>query len=177
MSCFIVNNKTITAICEGLNTYNIGISNPNGKLYDREDFRDPDDKSDGYFRWLSAMREEDIRSPRTREGFWKCGQALVDMNYRSVNARYNEDEKPREFMAEYLMNSYDSGPMKGMTFRKRYNPRQILEAIRCYDYQSCECEEYERSGIHAALRRLTFEIAYELAKSVYEDDDEMSHCG
>lgn len=171
MSCYVVSEKTVTAICEGLRRFNIGISNPNGKEYCRADYWDEEDEiSHGYFKWLSAMHEEDIKSPRTGEGFEACGQALVNMNYRSVNARYEENEVPHAFKPAYNMKRTEVG-----NFRQEYNEAEILGAIRCYEYQSCECEEYRRSGIPDALKRLTMEIAMSLAKDRYGDSDGMGY--
>lgn len=168
MSAYIVTDKTITAICEGLHHYNIGIDNPRGNYYDREDYRDPDDKADGYFKWFAAMHEEDIRSPRT--AFRACGQALVNMNYMSVNARYDEDTAPHTFKPVYHTVRRDYGSFS-MTDRIDYTPAEIIGAVRCYRYQSCECVEYGRSGIPAALERLVTCIAEDLAKQVYGDND------
>ena len=173
MSAYIVTDKTITAICEGLRRYNIGIDNPHGKEYRREDYYDESyDISNGYFAWLNAMHEDDIKSPRTGKGFDACGQALVNMNYKSVNARYDENDEPHKFQPTYNMKS---GTISGMTFREQYDEAQILGAIRCYEYQSCECKEYYDSGIPAALKRLTYRIAESLAEDKYGDNDGMGY--
>ena len=171
MSAFIVTDKTVTAICEGFRRFDIGISNPNGREYDRADYWDEaDEVSHGYFKWLNAMHEEDIRSTLTGEGFSACGQALVNMNYRSVNARYEENEAPHTFKPTYNINETEVG-----NFRREYNEAEILGAIRCYEYQSCECEEYYKSGIPDALKRLTMSIAYALAEDIYGDNEGMGY--
>ena len=171
MSAYIVTDKTITAICEGLYEFNIGIQRPKGRMVPREDFTEEDGAHDGYFAWLNELHKDDIRSTRTGEGFAAAGQALVDMNYMSVNARYGEDTEPHRFKATYNQTRYEDGPLAGMSFRREYNYAEILGAIRCYAYQSCECDEYERSGIPAALHLLTMEIAQSLARERFGDND------
>ena len=166
MSAYIVTDQTITAICEGLRRFNIGISNPHGKEYRREDYRDGE--CDGYFKWLNAMHEDDIRSPMTGEGFLAIGQALVDMNYMSVNARYGENGKPHTFKPTYNMGEPTEN--LGLRFRRDYNEAEIVGAVRCYRYQSCECREYELSGIPNSLNALITELAKSLAMEKYGDD-------
>ena len=161
MSAYIVTDKTITAICDGLYRYNIGIQNPKGVEIKREDFTEKDGPRNGYFAWLNAMHEHDIPSPRTMDGYMAVGQALVDMNYMSVNARYQEDSKPHLFKRT---RNKKKGELTDMLFDVDFNEAQIVGAIRCYRYQSCECDEYYRSGIPAALNALMTEIAETLAE-------------
>lgn len=169
MSAYIVSDKTITAIVEGLYRFNMGIQCPKGTEVRREDFTEEDGAHNGYFAWLNELHKDDIHSVRTN--FQEAGQALVDMNYMSVNARYDEDSKPHKFKPTYNYTTYDEGLLSGSRFRKDYNFAEILGAIRCYNYQSCECEEYERSGIPSALHQLTMAIAESLAKDRFGDND------
>lgn len=66
------------------------------------------------------------------------GQSLLNQNYNSVNCRYNEDTKPLKF--QYIDVEINEGILYG--------------CIHCYEYQSCETEDYYNSDIHFSLERL-----------------------
>ncbi len=70
----------------------------------------------------------------------KLGQILIDENYKSVNSRYNENDKPERFV--YNWNT------------KYYEPPQILKALACLRYQSCETNEYEDSIAYKIVEAL-----------------------
>lgn len=61
----------------------------------------------------------------------KLGQMLLEQNYRSVNWRYNDNAA----VPTYVFRPF-TGPM---------TPVGILKACQCYDYQSCETEDYEKT--------------------------------
>lgn len=63
----------------------------------------------------------------------KMAQILVDENYRSVNFRYNENTKPHKI--EY-------SPVAAF---QELPPVNVLKACNCYDYQSCETQDYHES--------------------------------
>lgn len=68
------------------------------------------------------------------------GQILLDENVRSVNYRYNEDER-------YV---YDHAAPAD----RRWTPVEILRAIECYEYQACETPEWSDSEAHAIVAAL-----------------------
>ena len=71
----------------------------------------------------------------------EMGRILLEQNYRSVNYRYKENNKLREY-------KYRSC--------KLFSPLQILAACDCYDYQSDYCNDYhdtEPARIVNAIRR------------------------
>lgn len=88
----------------------------------------------------------------TRETADRMGAMLLAENQRSVNHRYSEDE---------IEEIYTFTRMEGYP-----HPLVILRAISCYEYQSCETEEWEDSEAYrfcdalrsAALNILTRDV-------------------
>lgn len=75
------------------------------------------------------------------------GQILVDANAKSIEARYEEDES----------RIYEYNAPRTLS----WNPVEIMSACSCYDYQSCESDDYETSEAHAiidAIRNLCISI-------------------
>jgi len=72
----------------------------------------------------------------TKEFLNKTGQTLVDENFKSVNYRYNESNQPYKYIFEQVRN---------------INPIQVLKAINCLDYQSCEHNTWKRSNARKIL--------------------------
>ena len=68
------------------------------------------------------------------------GQLLWDENYRSVNHRYSEDNDPPEYKHEV----YDAP----------FHPVAIVIALDCYDYQSCECPDWEKTEARQWSQRI-----------------------
>lgn len=76
----------------------------------------------------------------TRHDNDQLGQVLVNENYRSVNYRYRaKDEPPR----------YSWRP----TLRP-FKPVEILKACDCYDYQSCETEDYDSTEAARIIQQI-----------------------
>lgn len=59
------------------------------------------------------------------------GQMLLNENARSVNHRYNEEDTPPEFIWD--------------RFQRPFTPVQILKAVACLRYQSCETPDWEET--------------------------------
>lgn len=76
-----------------------------------------------------------IRRELNYETAGRVGVMLWAENYKSVGHRYDEGDTETE-MYEYT--PYP-GPIK---------PVQILKAISCYEYQSCEHPKWEQSEAH-----------------------------
>ena len=55
---------------------------------------------------------------------------LVTANYQSVNHRYNENTPP-------MPGKYEPD------YERVLSPVQVIKACNCYDYQSCEIDNYE----------------------------------
>ena len=72
----------------------------------------------------------------TKEFLNKTGQTLVNENFKSVNYRYNESDKPYKYIFEQV---------------KNINPIQVLKAINCLDYQSCEHANWKKSNARKIL--------------------------
>lgn len=66
------------------------------------------------------------------------GQILVNQNYKSVNYRYDENEIPYKYHFKYT----------------EAEAIQILKACDCYDYQSCETEDYYSTEACAIIERI-----------------------
>ena len=72
----------------------------------------------------------------TKEFLNKTGQTLVNENFKSVNYRYLESKNPYEYIFEPVICT---------------NPIQVLKAINCLDYQSCEHEGWKKSDARKIL--------------------------
>ncbi len=68
----------------------------------------------------------------------QVGQKLLDENYKSVNARYNRDNKPRVFCFE---------PVK-------MEPIQVVRLCHGYNYQACEHDGWETSEAAKISRQI-----------------------
>lgn len=82
----------------------------------------------------------------------KFGQMLVDLNRSSVNQRYNEEEKPFEFVFS------DVKPLSIF---------QFLKSIECLSYQSCEgnCDKTE---LYKFLQELEEHLRYLVIQDIPE---------
>lgn len=103
MSCYIVNDETITAIVMGAMEYL---------------------DSDYWGRRIDPH---------------KFGQMLVEENYRSWDARYGSNSKPHKFEWKEL---------------KRWDMGICLGCINCYEYQSCETDDWRNTEAYIMLQRL-----------------------
>ena len=74
----------------------------------------------------------------TRANASEIGQKLLDENFRSVNHRYRENDKAAKF--EYRAVRSDE-----------YSAVDVLKAIDCLDYQSCETDDWPKSEAYAIL--------------------------
>ena len=80
-------------------------------------------------------------------GEWKrhqlpkaLGQILASQNRRSVNERYEENDAIPEF-------SYQPP-------RESPSPVQLIKLCDCYDYQSCETDDWEKTEAYAICHAL-----------------------
>ena len=78
------------------------------------------------------------------------GQSLLAENYRSVNFRYRLDDEVPEF--EYEPVDFDEGMVWG--------------CIQCYEYQSCETEDWYGSEIQVSLKMLKNRITERLFRKL-----------
>ena len=95
--------------------------------------------------------EEDFRD---NQGFYlnsvqEIGQALLKQNYASYNFRYDEENKVPKFKPNYKI-TFDEG--------------DVIGCIRCYDYQSCETNDWDNCNIERSLDRLKDTILKRLIK-------------
>jgi hypothetical protein len=113
MSAYIVNMETISVLAKAFVQYHVAFT------------------AEGYEKPIQIIINY-------RELYDGIGQALLDQNYRSVNARYDEDTKTPKF--RYANVEIDEGMVYG--------------CICCYDYQACETEDYFESDLYRSLQRL-----------------------
>lgn len=130
MSAYVVSDATISVLVDGFMNY--------GDIYAPYTFYEAPKG------WIIDINEE-------RQAI---GQALLDYNYKSVNYRYGEDEKPRKFMYEVVPESYKLNRLVG--------------CIHCYNYQACEPDDYYESDIYKALQQLKTNILDREAKKYGE---------
>lgn len=79
----------------------------------------------------------------------EIGAMLWRENHRSVNARYNENEKSPGYR-------YDRIPMP-----RKHRPETLAilaQALACYEYQSCECDDWEESAAAKFCNQVRHEI-------------------
>jgi hypothetical protein len=94
--------------------------------------------------WHNGQRH-DVR-PETASAF---GQMLLDANVASVAYRYPNDaltDLPGPVNAYYVL------PYRFEQVER--SPIEVLHGIACYEYQSCETDEWETSEAHAAAQAL-----------------------
>ena len=66
------------------------------------------------------------------------GQELVNENYRSLSARYNDPYQPHEYK------------FKG--YAARLDPVQVIKACDCFNYQACETgKDYYETEAHEII--------------------------
>ncbi|OGT35667.1 MAG: hypothetical protein A3F11_07110 [Gammaproteobacteria bacterium RIFCSPHIGHO2_12_FULL_37_14] len=85
----------------------------------------------------------------------ELGQLLVDQNYESFNYRYSKSQKPYLYKYEY-----DS-------VFETFKPVDFFKLCDCYEYQSCETNEYANSVADRAI----FSLRKQLIRALpgYED--------
>lgn len=86
--------------------------------------------------WGNPTHSSEVRSDNVDA----VGQMLVNANFESVNARYRKDDPPHEYKHEWD--------------RRQPDPVQVLKAISCFDYQSCESPSWEASEAKAFCHAL-----------------------
>jgi hypothetical protein len=67
----------------------------------------------------------------------RIGQLLVNQNFKSVNVRYNSNQKPEQFMIKH--------------FGKKRSAIQLIKACDCLEYQSCETDDYYQSEAYRII--------------------------
>lgn len=84
------------------------------------------------------------------------GRALIEENMKSLAARYPSDWQ------EMLPDGFDVEAYRfeeDFCFLTRHKATDGITLARCYDYQSCEHDEYEASWAHRFLHGLVWTLA------------------
>jgi hypothetical protein len=102
--------------------------------------------SHGKFTWWNGEAKE--ISHYDPAGAAAFAAELWQENVKSVNHRYPNDPAPIDL--------FTIAPQKidDMLHGWDFEPVQVLKAISCLNYQSCEHPEWETSNAHAFLERL-----------------------
>lgn len=74
------------------------------------------------------------------------GQSLLDANYDSVNYRYGEDKKAPTY-------EYSEDACLDSVANETYDA-DVYSAIREYNYQACETENYFESDLYHTLQNI-----------------------
>lgn len=119
MSCYVVSNKTISVIAKGIVDYGLTID---------------------------GVELDTMQTIFVNGRYQPYGQALLNQNYKSVNARYDEDSEAPRFYYEDV--EFDEGTLLG--------------CINCYNYQSCETNDYEDGSIARVLTKLKDEMLHRM---------------
>ena len=87
---------------------------------------------DALLTWV--INTPDYGAPRKLDGMTVydqpdlIGQILVDANYRSLSARYGDNDQPHEY--------------KFRRYPRTLSPVEVIKACDCLIYQCCEFEEW-----------------------------------
>lgn len=145
MSAFIVDNRHIAyLIAAGLRR------NQNGPLCWLVPLPVPAEAYQRGEPWgpESVPYRQMARRELTRDTADAVGHMLLAENFNSVNHRYAEEGEPETFF-EYI---------EPRVTADGFAPAQVLKAIHCLEYQSCEHPEWEQSEAHAFLKALEARI-------------------
>lgn len=84
------------------------------------------------------------------------GQSLLDANYDSVNYRYDEDKKAPTY-------EYSEDACLDSVANETY-AADVYSAIREYNYQACETENYFESDLYHTLQHIKEGMLVQLLK-------------
>lgn len=129
MSAYIVDNRTIDIIVDGMAAFDVYV-----------------------------VIDGRVLRPRTSDTDRQTvGQMLLDQNYASVNARYNEAAKATEY--KRALPQYVRG-LSGFQSVKALNV--LTGCASNYEYQACETDDWKGSPLHCALCNLEYEVLRKL---------------
>lgn len=98
--------------------------------------------------WLKiGDRYENLNAENARE----VGKILFDENVRSVESRYNSNEK-HEYRFRFIANA------------SKRPVGNIAGALDCLEYQSCETDDYHQSNAWEIMGMLRKELLKEIAE-------------
>jgi hypothetical protein len=170
MSAFVVDKAHINAMVR------FGLTSPQ-RTHSPLSWYDVDTKTIKYTGDYEAYSRE-LQSHRhqlTREMADVVGQMLLDENVKAVGIRYSSSpvtDLPGRADAEYLI------PYK-VTFSYRIpTPVEVLSLINCYEYQSCEDDDYYETEAHhfcEALKNMAIRSLPGYEDAPYEWTPEMDN--
>ncbi|MFA7279133.1 MAG: hypothetical protein WC100_03465 [Sterolibacterium sp.] len=85
------------------------------------------------FSWLRKYRGA-IDAAEAAKELDAIGQMLLNENWRSINARYREENAAPVYI--FNENSYRHAVPDAL---------QVLKSISCFEYQACESDDYEKT--------------------------------
>ena len=81
------------------------------------------------------------------------GQILKAQNYASVNARYKENNTPDAYSFKFAPKA---------TFNRLASIVAALKCLACYQYQSCETEDWKNTEACKIVENITYALIEEL---------------
>lgn len=111
---------------------------------------------DALIRYFAVDELHDMVDDRCETGIAlldRLGETLVEQNVRSVLHRYRDD---RSMVPEYAQR-YRYAPVLVVP-----TPVELLKAIACYEYQSCETDDWESTRAYRMMERLKLRIIIHL---------------
>lgn len=107
---------------------------------------------DRYFYFYHANTRHEVKPSNVSE----IGQALVDECVRSVSDCYpNDDVSKGELPGP--VDAYYNEPYR-FDFTRALSDGEIAHAVACYEYQSCEHNEWKASKAHAFCEAMRYRL-------------------
>jgi len=74
-------------------------------------------------------------------------EILAQANLDSLAARYNDDAEDPEYITECQQ-------LAASAYWHTYDPLQVIKSAMCYEYQTCEIEDYENTAAARICERI-----------------------
>ena len=97
----------------------------------------------GSISWYADAERHEIRCTASTQERITVGNMLLEANAKSVSERYSVDQYTQSLTAKDFSERFTS-----------IDPVQVLKAISCYEYQSCEAEDWAKSEAKSFCDRL-----------------------
>ncbi len=110
--------------------------------------------SDAHIRYLVRAYHRYTYTKPTLDELQDAATMLRNANVQSVNYRYQDEREP--FMVSDLVPTFalNWADVINDRYADRLNPVQVLKAINCLEYQSCETPDWTSSPAYEWLQAL-----------------------
>lgn len=106
------------------------------------------------FHWYHNGRGKEL-TPYDDGTALEVAQLLWNENIKSIHGRYPDTVESREYPG--ADDDYEIRPGDVKNLWDEIDPVQLLKSIHCYEYQSCEHDEWKTSEARAIMRALESE--------------------